>query len=159
MTPSSQEPKSIDEKTLANEWLRGLMSLGEYGFPKACPACGKVYHSLSELLRQNEVGLKSSGVIQDQAEERQPLVGFHSRCQCGAKIAGLFKDRRDQSPEGLMWRETFGELLEAFKAVGVPTEQARQELLQALRGKDLETLRKFRNNALLFPPEKFNNVL
>jgi hypothetical protein len=145
---------NLDENALSGEWFRGIMSLGEYGLPAVCPGCGKIYHTLSEILRRSEQGLHDSGMLQAVGEDNQPLVGFYSLCECGKRIKVFVRDRRDRSAEGLLWRETFGELLEAFRGVGIPTQEARQELLKALRGKDLAFLRQFRQAALIIPPER-----
>jgi hypothetical protein len=132
----------IHEESLYRELFVGLLSLGEYSFPKSCPKCGRVYATLSDLLRQTDTDIRDGGVVQHESDQGEQVIGVFRNCPCGGSLNVLFKDRRDTSPEGVRRRETFGQLLDKLKTAGVETEVARRELLNLLHGRPSDILQR-----------------
>ena len=109
----------------------GLQALARSAFPKRCGACGRIYTTLEQYLRECVRRAPRAGETDDSSLTR---VDLYRRCVCGATLSDCFSDRRDYSESGVERRELFGELIDSLSAEGVAPEVARAELLVVLAG-------------------------
>jgi capsular exopolysaccharide synthesis family protein len=89
-----------------------------------CPGCGKTYASLSACLAATtDEGGTTIGSVRN----------MKRKCSCGMVFVPSLTNRRDDSREGALRREVFGELVSLLIASGLSREQARQQLLLTLK--------------------------
>lgn len=89
-----------------------------------CPGCGKTYASLSTCLAATtDEGGTAIGSVRN----------MKRKCSCGMVFVPSLANRRDDSREGALRREVFGELVSLMISSGLSREQARQQLLLTLK--------------------------
>ena len=115
--------------------FRSLQALEEASFPKVCRNCGRKYEDAAEFLAATrQVRPDHTGLKESIDEGGGAIVEVFRNCTCGSTLLESFSDRRDQSPNGLLRRKRFGEMLDKLVADGVEFGLARTELLKLMRG-------------------------
>ena len=137
------------QDTFSRALFHGLQALADAAFPKKCPACGRVYHTVEEFIARTKAAGHPTGLRQAYDDDDRPIVELYRNCVCGSTLMDFFGDRRDTSPAGLRRRQRFGELMDFLVANGVAPEAARAELLKVMRGERSELLEKHRPPSVL----------
>lgn len=127
-------------KELSKEsFIDALNTLSASHFPKRCFSCGSVFNSLDDFLNAAESPAHST-LQNREVDSKKFSVQVYTQCHCGAPLLDTFADHRDESrPEH---REAFGQLMTALVDSGLDQAEARQGLLDFLRG-DTSAVEKF----------------
>lgn len=111
----------------------GLNSLAGEQFPKKCATCGRVYANIEEFLMQTQCLIRSHG-LDESKDDANKRVYLYRNCACGTTLMEPFRDRRDFSPRGDMFRQKFDRILDMLAEAGLERDVARQELRKIFRG-------------------------
>ena len=122
------------------EFYVGLRALSSEAFPKRCPSCGKVFHTLEELIRETEAVGIQSGLKASLYEDDTYLVEMFRNCPCGSTLMEEFGSRRSNSPLGDEKRHAFDIVLAGLIEHGMERELASAEMRRLLRGQRSEVL-------------------
>jgi hypothetical protein len=127
----SQE--STQDARWRQELYEGLRAIGDFGFPKTCGNCGKLFPDMHSFVHETQEMSHSSGLM-DIGMEQNPELTLWRNCPCGSTLMVNCADRRDHSLKGEQRRERFDKLLEMLVAAGYEREFAREELRKVVRG-------------------------
>ena len=112
-----------------------LRELAESAFPKNCRNCGRVYGTAQDFINETHpLRPDKSGLKQGYDEDETSIVELYRNCACGSTLMDFFSDRRDLSAAGERRRGHFEKLLPHLQQKGMDRNQARDYLLQILRG-------------------------
>lgn len=113
----------------------GLEELVAGAFPRTCRNCGREYADVAQWLRETVPVPRGSGLKAGQGDaDDEVVVELFRNCACGSTLLETFGDRRDGSESGERRRTSFGRWVRFLHARGYPMEQARRELIGAMRG-------------------------
>ena len=124
-----------NEQVAIEELRRVLRSFVEKSFPKEC-TCGKRYEDLDAFLSETRESEYPSNLLQIMGYRDQAVSALARDCECGSPLVVIINDRRDRTSEGIRVRRDFGRILYALEQAGMVTEEARDELLGVLSGKE-----------------------
>lgn len=114
----------------------GLRELAESAFPKSCRNCGRSYRTAQDFINETRpVRPGKSGLKQSYDDDETTIVELYRNCVCGSTMMDFFSDRRDLSAAGERRRSLFEKLLPHLQQKGMDLDQARDYLLQVLRGR------------------------
>ena len=123
------------------EFFAGLRELAESAFPKRCANCGREYQNAAEYLAATQpIRIDSSGLKLSHDDEGQAIVDLFRNCVCGSTLLESFRNRRNQSEEGIKGRMRFQDMVDKLVAKGCAAETARTELLKLMRGQPNDLL-------------------
>lgn len=118
------------------KFAQGLRALAESAFPKSCRNCGRAYRTAQDFISETQpVRADRSGLRQTYGDDDVAIVELYRNCVCGSTLMDFFSDRRDLSAAGERRRSQFERLLPHLQQNGMSLEQARDYLLQLLRGR------------------------
>jgi hypothetical protein len=118
-----------------SNFAAGLRELAESAFPKNCRNCGRAYGTAREFIEETQpVRAGETGLKQGYGEGDLAIVELFRNCVCGSTLMDVFSDRRDLSAAGERRRSQFDKLLPNLQQKGLGRAQARDYLLQVLRG-------------------------
>lgn len=121
----------------------GLQAIWNTEFPKTCPKCGKIYTSIEDYFSRTEPLSSSTGLMEIETPDHDEQVGLFRNCPCGSTLMAFCRDRRDDSEDGERRRVLFDQVLERLTESGLPAEEARTRLRQALRSGDFSRIATF----------------
>ncbi|NRR33947.1 oxidoreductase [Oxalobacteraceae bacterium] len=125
----------MDEHEQNQLFFAGLKALAEAAFPKHCNYCGRVFSTAEEFLLQTKTIRKDiTGLKQSVDDDDVTIVEAYRNCLCGSTLMDVFSDRRDISAAGQHRRELFKKLLPHLQEKGMRPGEARDYLLNVLRG-------------------------
>lgn len=113
----------------------GLQELGAGSFPRKCNSCGREYRDAREWLEHTIPVPRGSGLKSGMGEHEAVVVELFRNCRCGSTLMEPFCDRRDTSESGERRRQVFDRVVETLVANGLTRDEARLEVLGALRGR------------------------
>jgi len=126
----------------ADNFFSGLKSIIDSAFPKTCPMCGKIYNNEQDFIKETTKINNQTGLKQSYDDDDHPIVELYRNCSCGSTLMNFFGDRRNNDETGEKRRAKFGELLDYLVSrEGLEPEQARNELLKAIRGEKSDILK------------------
>lgn len=131
-----------DDKSFINDLYANLSALSKSAFPKHCNNCGRVFESEADFIQKTSTLHNHSGLKASLDDDDQPILELFRNCVCGSTLMDFFSERRDLSEKGIRRRETFGKLLEMLEEKGLPRDEARQELLNFMKGQHSPFLEK-----------------
>ncbi|WP_210395886.1 hypothetical protein [Motiliproteus sediminis] len=123
--------------------LVGLQQLSATAFPKRCANCGAIYASPEEFVQHTDTPVTGRSVKAVDDEEEGRFLELYRNCRCGSTLMDLFSDRRMDQPQSNVSRACFERLLRQLQAHGMGKADAREQLLQLMRGEpaaDIERL-------------------
>ncbi|MEH6814218.1 MAG: oxidoreductase [Motiliproteus sp.] len=120
--------------------FKGLKSLSESAFPKACNFCNRRYESAEDFVKATQELPQGSGLKASWDDDDHSIVELYRNCVCGSTLMDFFSDRRDGSDRGLSRREHFGKMLNILTTRGIEADLARHELITVMRGGRSATL-------------------
>ncbi|MBV8660007.1 MAG: hypothetical protein JO142_19480 [Burkholderiales bacterium] len=119
----------------------GLNALVESSFPKRCNCCGRIYADAATFLREtHRIRPEHSGMRQSIGDFGEQIVEAFRNCECGSTLMDVFNDRRDLSPNGIVRRGIFNDLLAYLQTRGLTEQDAQTELKRVLKGGHSELL-------------------
>lgn len=113
-------------------YCEGLKELDRSTFPRACPKCGRPFADLAEFLRETVEPTGSTGLSAYNLD--RTIVAVYRNCKCQSTLMVVCQDRRDRTPAGLKRRQLFDRLVNHLQSAGLSASEARQEVLNLLRG-------------------------
>lgn len=124
---------SLESQPREDVGFSDVEEMEELDFPKSCKKCGRVYENFEDYLRRTTAPEEGSANGSAKSPEARRALEFHRICQCGAPVVVQSENRRDLTAKGLRRRQAFGELQERLIDAGMPREEARGQLLLALK--------------------------
>ncbi len=116
----------------SSELLAGLRELSASSFPKRCATCGKVYPTAKAFIEQTLSLEHHSGLKASLDDNDETIVDVFRNCSCGSTLMDSFQDRRQS--DNAQRREVFEKLLHLLEDEGLTRSDARQLLLDSLKG-------------------------
>lgn len=128
-----------------NALLAGLQQLVAGAFPKTCPSCGRTYKDFEQFIRETRPLEQHSG-LKEIEDKGNVSVEVYRNCPCGSTLMDMACDRRDESENGRRRRVRFESVVQLLIKEGLSREQARIEVLLAIRGIDSPVLNRLLKN-------------
>ena len=130
----------------SNEYFQGLSAIFESSFPKKCLACGKVYETSEQFLRETQNMPNGRSSLKEAIEDNgTAIVEVFRNCACGSTLMDEFNSRRDESNQGKKRRMQFDKLLNILRQQGISTETGRSEILKFMHGQHSDIIDSIRN--------------
>lgn len=130
----------------SNEYFQGLSALFESSFPKKCAACGKVYETSEQFLRETQNMPNGRSSLKEAIEDNgTAIVEVFRNCACGSTLMDEFHSRRDDSIQGKNKRMQFDKLLNILREQSISTELGRSEILKFIHGQHSDIIDSIRN--------------
>ena len=136
-----------EQEQWQHDFYQGLKSLAESAFPKHCNNCGRIYETAEDFINSTKnLPTNSSGLKQSIDDDESTIVELYRNCECGSTLLNFYRDRRDNSSQGLDRRKQFGELLIKLVELGLSEISAHIELIKVMRGESSEILKEIQRN-------------
>lgn len=127
--------------------FKGLSALAATAFPKQCNTCGRRFETPDQFVRETQrVRPEITGLTSYEEDDGSHVIELFRNCPCGSTLMDAFNDRRDITEQGDKRRKQFGKVLDSLEQDhGIEKDEARQELLKAMKGELSELIEKVRN--------------